>query len=294
MLFRVLIVAAVGLAQANAIAKETPAPAVLPANNSVAVRKAVGTTATVRGRVQRASISKSGHHFLNFYSSDLTVVCFKEHLRKFKKGPAEQFKGKEVEITGRVEDYKGRPQIKLTTPDQIRLVDERAVKQKSSIPDTKDSPSKPGGNTSSLDDDNVGKSIGSKSKKKFELKQIGKTSWLSPAGLRYVGKDAEGLTRVDHVLRHAADQPRRAGPHGVFDGGRDGALATVDEAWKLARKKKLKPRRQGATSAYTIPMGRRVGYLGGQLGTSKRNPPLRSVFIVVRAGTSNVVTAFPK
>ena len=226
-------------------------------------------------RSSSASISKGGHHFLNFSGADFTVVCFKENAAKFKDGgPAKTFDRKEVQVTGKIELFKGKPQIKLTLPGQISLLDD-----KSSTPSTPD-------------DDHAG--TDKATKLEFKLKQVAANTWLSPAGLRYEGKDPQGLTRVEHVLRHAANQPTRAGSHGVFDGGKDQALATIDEAWRLAKQQKIEPKQEGQTSAYTIPMGRRVGYLGGQAGTTRGNPPLKNVFIVVRTGTSNVITAFPR
>jgi len=284
-----LIVAFLLMPFARVDAKEAAAPPKLAVNNAVQLKKCQGQTVTVVGKISRATVSKSGHHFLNFYGSNLTVVCFKQELSKFDKGgPAKVYSNKEVHVTGKLETYKGKPQIKLTLPTQISLATATTSKaggSKSGI----ESPDK----KFSLADVKVGSAATDK-KVKFELKQLGKTTWISPAGLRYAGKDPEGLTRVEHVLRHAADQPKRAGSHGVVDGGNDQALATVDEAWKLVKKKKIKPSEEGRTSAYLIPMGRRVGYLGGRSGASRGKPPLKKVFIVVRTGTSEVITAFPR
>ena len=276
----------------NASAKEAAAP-IIPANNAVKLRAHVGKVAAVEGKVASTTVSKSGHHFIKFVSSNLTAVCFKENVGKFPAGgPAKLLKGKDIAVVGKIELYKNKPQIKLLGPDQIRkkAADSGGGSSKTpSLADVRVDGKKP-----SLADVRVdGKASGSKTPK-FELKQVGKTTWISPAGLTYKGKDAEGLTRVEHVLRHAADQPRRAGMHGVFDGGNDKALAVVDEAWRLAKKKKMKPKNEGYTSTYTIPMGRRVGYLGGQVGGKRGKPALKKVFIVVRSNTSEVITAFPR
>ena len=117
---------------------------------------------------------------------------------------------------------------------------------------------------------------------------------MSPAGLRYQGRDPQQLTRVEHIMRHVRDQPNRDGPHGVFDGGKGIAFAVIDEAWALAQKKKLSPKREGDRSSYTIRMNRRVGYLGGTVGKAKGHPPLDRVFIVFETGTKNIITAFPR
>jgi len=274
-------------------AKESIAPPRIAVNNAAELKKSIGKTATVYGKVSTASISRSGHHFLNFYSSELVVVCFKEHAGKFEKGgPAKQFKGQEIEVTGKVELYRNRPQIKLTSPGQIKLArsDLPAKREPGRSTASPKDDQNSGSGRSELSDDDAKKD----SAAKFELKQVGKATWLSPAGLRYAGYDPEGRTRVEHVLRHAADEPRRAGSHGVFDGGNDGTLATIDAAWKQIKRAKIKPRKEGRTSSYIVPMGKRVGYLGGQNGARRKNPPLTKVFIVVRTGTSEVITAFPR
>ena len=268
-------------------AKEAAPPPKVAVNNTVKLRSLTGKTVTVTGKVSRTSQSKSGHHFLNFYSSNLTVFCAKPDAAKFKSGgPAKLFKDKEVEVTGKLEIYKGKPQIKILSPTQVKLAKTTSASRPPSLADVRvDS-----GKTPSLADVRVD---GPKTKT-FKLKQVGKLTWISPAGRKYAGRDPEGRTRVEHVLRHAADEPRRAGSHGVFDGGNDQALATVDEAWKLAKQKKIKPKNEGRTSAYTISMGHRVGFLGGQTGKRRKHPGLTKVFIVVRTGTNEIITAFPR
>ena len=274
-----------GVTLSTTAGKEQVLPRVA-ANNAAALRQHTGKEVTVFGKVNRATVSRSGHHFLNFYSSNLSLVCFKEHVAKFPAGgPAKQWKDREIEVTGKLETYKGKPQIKLTTPSQIRAAGDEedgteiATKRTFSLNDIR------------VDGPADGSQPGTQSK--YELKQIGDLTWVSPAGLIYRGKDAAGLTRVEHVLRHAVDQPQRRGSHGVFDGDKDQALATVDEAWKRAKSKKIRPQKEGDRLAYTIPMGRRVGYLGGSTGARRKHPALKRVFIVIR-GKSEVITAFPK
>ncbi|MEZ5299294.1 MAG: hypothetical protein R3F11_01285 [Verrucomicrobiales bacterium] len=101
------------------------------------------------------------------------------------------------------------------------------------------------------------------------------------------------MTRKEHVLRHAKNQPDRRGSHGVFDGGEEMAFQIIDEAWKKAQKSGIRPKSEGDSLAYTIPMGRRVGYLGGTAGRARGNPALTTVFIVLKKGTKDVITAFP-
>lgn len=238
-----------------------PAAAAIRANNVVILRQRLGKEVTVTGNVARTGKSSSGHQFLNFQSSELTAVCFGEDVKKFKDGhPADLYDGKQIRVTGKLSLYKGKLQLRFREPSQIQVAKASATS----------------------------KTVGVK------LKQIDRDTWISPAGLRYAGRDPMGLTRVEHVLRHANDIKNRDGPHGVFDGDQAVVFAVIDEAWRLADRQKLKPRLEGRRSSYTVRMGRRVGYLGGRLGASKRHPPLGRVFIVFETGTKNIVTAFPK
>ena len=51
----------------------------------------------------------------------LTVVIKGEDRSKFKDAPDEYFKGKNVCVTGTVIDYKGKPEIVVSDPDQIKV-----------------------------------------------------------------------------------------------------------------------------------------------------------------------------
>lgn len=234
----------------------------IPASDSRALREHVGERVTVFGQVARTGKSNSGINFLNFASAEITAVCHPKAADQFPNGqPADIFRDADVEITGKIEIYRGKLQVEISGPDAVRRIE----------------PKKPPGKPS-----------------KIELKQLGKDHWESPAGVHYRGRDPDGRTRLDHVLRHAKDDPKRDGPHGVFDNGRDGALATIDAAWSQIQKQRIKPEVEGDRASYTISMGRKVGYLGGSLGADRNHPPLNRVFIVVKSGTSEVVTAFPR
>jgi len=113
----------------------------------------------------------------------------------------------------------------------------------------------------------------------------------SVAGLRY-GPDPNYGDRVQHVLRHATDNPLRTQPHGVFEGD---ALAIVDEAWLSAQMggSHVQIQVQGNRMVYHIDMGRRIGYEGGQPGAAAGYPALHRVRIVVQ-NNNEVITAFPE
>ncbi len=50
----------------------------------------------------------------------LTLVIKGDDRKKFKIPPEEAFKGKKVCITGQIVDYKGKPEMMITDPEQIR------------------------------------------------------------------------------------------------------------------------------------------------------------------------------
>ena len=106
-------------------ATETASPRIL-ATNTAALRKQVGQEATVVGRISRTGQSKSGMQFLNFADSEFTVVCHEEDVAKFAEGvPVEAYRGQDVEITGTVELFRGKVQIRLREPSQIKIRAER-------------------------------------------------------------------------------------------------------------------------------------------------------------------------
>jgi hypothetical protein len=113
----------------------------------------------------------------------------------------------------------------------------------------------------------------------------------SVAGLRY-GPDPNYGDRVQHVLRHATDDPLRTQPHGVFEGD---ALAIVDEAWLSAQMggSHVQIQVQGNRMVYHIDMGRRIGHEGGQPGAAAGYPALHRVRIVVQ-NNNEIITAFPE
>lgn len=51
----------------------------------------------------------------------LTLVIKGEDKKKFKSAPDELYKGKNVCITGKIIDFKGKPEIMITDPEQIKV-----------------------------------------------------------------------------------------------------------------------------------------------------------------------------
>jgi hypothetical protein len=87
---------------------------------------------------------------------------------------------------------------------------------------------------------------------------------------------------LQHVQKHGVDNLNKD-LHGVFD--QDPAL-TVQEAWYRAQRLGIP---MDAEGTLVVPMGRRVGWEGGKLGSGGE---LRSVTIHTTEGTK-VITAYP-
>lgn len=233
----------------------------IPVANKNELSQAVGKEVSVVGKVSRTGKSSSGHVFLNFAAnSQFTIFIPKTVVSQFQDDPQKSFQGETVVVGGKLERFQNKIQIRLASPKQITITKAKAPEQP----------------------------------KPVELKSLGNDAWISPAGVRYVGRDPEGRTRKDHVLRHAKDIPNRDGPHGVFDGGESLAFAWIDEAWKKIKADRIRPQTESGRETYTVSMGRRVGFLGGRTGAERKHPPLTKIFLVVRQGTSEVITAFPK
>ncbi len=226
----------------------------------------VGETIVVTGDIERVGKSSGGHCFLNFVGNgELTVFIASDDVANFEPAPETAYDGKTIAVRGTLERYQGKLQIRVRAPEAITLV------EKARGPPDADQPLEP-----------------------VTLKAAGRDAWISPACLTYTGRDPQGLTRRDHVLRHAEDLPARDGPHGVFDGGEDLTFAWIDAAWNKIRRDVLPAVVEGDRATYTVSMGRRVGYLGGRTGAERGNPPLTRIFLVLRKGTTEVITAFPK
>jgi DNA/RNA endonuclease YhcR with UshA esterase domain len=56
-------------------------------------------------------------------NESLTLLIKGDDRKKFATAPETTFKGKKVTITGTVIDFKGKPEIVITEPDQIKIVE---------------------------------------------------------------------------------------------------------------------------------------------------------------------------
>ena len=124
------------------------------------------------------------------------------------------------------------------------------------------------------------------------LTEIGRNRFESPAGLVY-GSGSEEGHRLKHIERHLEDQPKRPGSHGVFEGDMHAFLVAIDDAYSRAKRgdKGTKKIQDEGSTIYEASFRKPIGFLGGQEGGRKRNPPLKQLRIVVRG--NSLITAFP-
>jgi hypothetical protein len=123
------------------------------------------------------------------------------------------------------------------------------------------------------------------------LQPAGGRNLKSPAGLIY-GMGPDGEHRVDHVMRHARDDLARPS-HGVFDGDQQAILQTIDDAYELIKSKSkyVKTEPSQGNTAYSVSLGRRIGYEGGEKGQRSNNKPLKSIRLILDG--DRVITAYP-
>lgn len=100
----------------------------LPATATEELKAKEGQAVTVHGEVGESAKSASGTNFVNFKDAEFFLVTFKSDLHQFPEGePADVYKGKRLAIEGTVSIYQGKPQIKLTKPEQVTEIAPDAV-----------------------------------------------------------------------------------------------------------------------------------------------------------------------
>ena len=128
---------------------------------------------------------------------------------------------------------------------------------------------------------------------KFALKEVGRDRYETPAGLLYT-MGPRGEHRIEHVMRHAKDQPNRP-VHGVFigDGDQDTVLQIIDDAYSLAKSKSPRAKYESSDGKdkYDVDMQRKVGFDGGQKGNRNNHRSLNKVRMILDG--NRVITAFP-
>ena len=95
-------------------------------NNCVSYIKAddfVGERKCIYGKVINVYVSKKGNVFLDFCQDYRTcpfsAVIFQLNVSKF--SDLSKYQGKNIELTGLIKTYKGRPEIVINEPQQIKI-----------------------------------------------------------------------------------------------------------------------------------------------------------------------------
>jgi DNA/RNA endonuclease YhcR with UshA esterase domain len=91
-----------------------------------------GQNVTITGKIVNTYNSGKAC-FLNFhpdYKNSFTAVIFQSSFARFPPSPQDFYYGKEVQITGVVKEYKGKPEIILNDPAQIKVLSASANTEK--------------------------------------------------------------------------------------------------------------------------------------------------------------------
>jgi len=96
---------------------------------SDAIAEREGEVVTVYGQVSSTGESESGMNFVNFDGADFNLIAFSSDVaEQFPGGePHEIYDGKRIAVTGPIAIYRDRPQIKLTDPSMVRILDPEEV-----------------------------------------------------------------------------------------------------------------------------------------------------------------------
>jgi len=123
-----LLALVAGLLAQAAFAADEQAKIYLDAADSEAIASREGKAVIVYGVVSGSLKSPSGTNFVHFGDSDFYLVTFKSDLDPFTKGePHQAYEGKRLAIEGTISIYQNKPQIKLTSPEQVTVLAEDAV-----------------------------------------------------------------------------------------------------------------------------------------------------------------------
>jgi DNA/RNA endonuclease YhcR with UshA esterase domain len=89
--------------------------------------KHINETVTITGKIYSGKLIASNNMTLldvdGFNPNQaLTIMIDGANRGKFKGKPEEDYKGREVTVKGKIIDFKGKPEIVVTDPEQIKVV----------------------------------------------------------------------------------------------------------------------------------------------------------------------------
>ncbi len=96
----------------------------LEASKTAELKAKEGQVVTVYGKTTGSGKSGSGMNFVNFSDAEFYLVTFRSDLTQFPDGePADVFDEKRIAVEGVVSIYKDKPQIKLTDPKMVTVLE---------------------------------------------------------------------------------------------------------------------------------------------------------------------------
>src|SRR5262249_34060074 len=125
LILALLVAPGLGAAEDKEAKPIAPAEAAKKVNEKVTLEMEVRSTGKgEKGEIFFLNSEESFRHKKNF-----TIFVSKEAAAKFKEvkieDPASFYKGKTIRVTGTVTTYQERPQIKVETPEQIKVLEKK-------------------------------------------------------------------------------------------------------------------------------------------------------------------------
>ena len=124
--FPLLLSAIIFATSLGAFAQEKAAapPIYVKASDTKELMSKDGQKVIVYGTTSGSGKSGSGMNFVNFDGAEFYLVTFKSDLTEFLQGePADLYDGKRLAVTGVISIYKEKPQIKLTDPKMVQILE---------------------------------------------------------------------------------------------------------------------------------------------------------------------------
>jgi DNA/RNA endonuclease YhcR with UshA esterase domain len=102
----------------------TAAPALAETITAAEAKNHIGQNVTVEGAVSEVHHAESGKVIFieiggRYPNNTFAAVIFKDDFNKFSN--ADSLAGKTIDVTGQIKEYRGRPEIILSDPAQLKV-----------------------------------------------------------------------------------------------------------------------------------------------------------------------------
>ena len=95
----------------------------IDATEDAHLRSLVGAEAKVVGTVKSVpTLGSSGHRLIEFEGSDFNVFIHRDRIAESADWIIDDLPGKRLQVTGTVEMYREKPQMRGSTPSQLKRV----------------------------------------------------------------------------------------------------------------------------------------------------------------------------